>query len=42
MNAQRYTARFRDPHGMEITGEVSYDRGVTWQPDFTMTYQRVE
>jgi hypothetical protein len=40
--SQRYTARFRDPHGMESTGEVSYDRGVTWQPDFTMTYQRFE
>jgi hypothetical protein len=27
---------------MEATGEISYNNGVTWQPDFTMTYQRVE
>jgi hypothetical protein len=27
---------------MESTGEMSHDNGVTWQPDFTMTYQRVE
>ncbi len=40
--SQRYTARFRGPDFMESTGEMSHDNGVTWQPDFTMTYQRVE
>jgi hypothetical protein len=40
--SQRSTARFRGPDAMESTGEVSHDNGVTWQPDFTMTYQRVE
>jgi hypothetical protein len=40
--SQRFSARFRGPDVMESTGETSYDRGVTWQPDFTMTYQRVE
>ena len=40
--SQRYTARFRGPDVMESTGEMSHDNGVTWQPDFTMTYQRVE
>ena len=40
--SQRSTARFRGPDVMESTGEISRDNGVTWQPDFTMTYQRVE
>jgi len=40
--SQRSTARFRGPDVMESTGEVSHDNGVSWQPDFTMTYQRVE
>ena len=40
--SQRFTARFRSPDAMESTGEVSHDNGVTWRPDFTMTYQRVE
>ena len=40
--SQRSTARFRGPDVMESTGEISHDNGVTWQPDFTMTYQRVE
>jgi hypothetical protein len=40
--SQRSTARFRGPDAMESTGEVSYDKGVSWQPDFTMTYQRVD
>ena len=40
--SQRYTARFRGPDVMESTGEMSHDNGVTWQPDFTITYQRVE
>src|SRR5215216_2224662 len=33
--SQRSTACFRGPEVMESTGEVSYDDGVTWQPDFT-------
>jgi hypothetical protein len=40
--SQRYTARFCGPDVMESTGEMSHDKGVSWQPDFTMTYQRVE
>ena len=40
--SQRFTARFRGPEVMESTGEVSHDHGATWQPDFTMTYRRVE
>jgi hypothetical protein len=39
--SQRHTARFRGQDGMDSTGEMSHDTGVTWQPDFTMTYQRV-
>ena len=39
--SQRQTARFRGPDVIDSTGEKSYDTGVTWQPDFTMTYQRV-
>ena len=40
--SQRQTARFRGPDAVESTGEVSHDNGVTWQPDFTMAYRRVE
>ena len=40
--SQRSTARFRGPDIVESIGEVSHDNGVTWQPDFTMTYRRVE
>ena len=40
--SQRTTARFRGPDAMESTGERSQDRGLTWQPDFTMTYRRTE
>ena len=40
--SQRSTARFRGLDVMESTGEISRDNGVTWQPDFTMNYQRVE
>jgi hypothetical protein len=40
--SQRSTARFRGPDAMESSGEVSYDNGVTWQPDFTTTYRRIE
>jgi len=39
--SQRYSARFRGPDAMDSTGEASFDSGVTWQPDFTMTYQRI-
>ena len=39
--SQRQTARFRGPNVIESTGERSYDAGVTWQPDYTMTYQRL-
>ena len=40
--SQRVTARFSGPDVMESTGEVSYDTGSSWQPDFTMTCRRVE
>ncbi|HEX5166377.1 MAG TPA: hypothetical protein VFV93_13330, partial [Thermomicrobiales bacterium] len=39
--SQRYTAQFRGPDVMESAGEASFDRGASWRPDFTMTYQRV-
>jgi len=39
--SQRFSARFSGPDVMECTGETSNDNGVTWQPDFTMTYRRV-
>jgi hypothetical protein len=39
--SQRQTARFRGPDTIDSTGERSYDTGVTWQPDYTMTYRRV-
>ena len=39
--SQRQTARFGGPDAMDGAGEVSRDRGVTWQPDFTMTFRRV-
>jgi hypothetical protein len=39
--SQRSTARFRGPDAIDTTGELSTDAGVTWQPDFTMTAQRV-
>ena len=40
--SQRSTARFHGPDAVESTGEVSHDNGVTWQPDCTMPYRRVE
>jgi hypothetical protein len=40
--SQRNTARFRGPDAMEGTGEKSSDAGLSWQPDFTMTYRRVD
>ena len=39
--SQRHTARFRGPDVIDSTGEKSNDTGLTWQHDFTMTYQRV-
>ena len=39
--SQCHTARFRGLHAMDSTGERSRDAGATWQPDFTMTFQRV-
>jgi hypothetical protein len=39
--SQRQTARFRGPDVIDSTGEKSNDTGLTWQHDFTMTYQRV-
>ena len=39
--SQRQTARFHGPDVMDSTGEKSHDAGVTWHPDFTMTYRRV-
>ena len=39
--SQRQTARFDGPDAMDGAGEVSRDLGVTWQPDFTMTFRRV-
>jgi hypothetical protein len=39
--SQRHTARFRGPDVIESTGEMSHDTGVTWQPEFEMSYQRV-
>jgi hypothetical protein len=40
--SQRFTAQFRGPDIMVGTGDVSYDAGVTWQPDFSITCQRVQ
>lgn len=39
--SQRFKTRFQGEDAMEGTGEASRDGGVTWQPDFTITYQRV-
>ncbi len=39
--SQRSTAHFRGRDAIDTTGELSLDAGVTWQPDFTMTAQRV-
>ena len=38
--SQRVAATFQGPDAMECTGEASHDKGVTWEPDFTMTYRR--
>ena len=39
--SQRSAARFCGMDAMDTTGEISHDTGVTWQPDFTMSYQRI-
>ena len=39
--SQRNSARFSGLDFMESTGEASYDGGTTWQPDFTMRWQRI-
>jgi hypothetical protein len=39
--SQRTTARFSGADVIQSTGDVSTDNGVTWQLDFTMTYNRV-
>ncbi len=39
--SQRTTARFSGPDVIQSTGDGSNDNGVTWQHDFTMTYNRV-
>ena len=40
--SQRQTARFSDPDRMDGSGETSHDSGATWQPDFTIAYQRIQ
>lgn len=39
---QRSTTRSTGPSTMEGTGENSYDRGATWEHDFSMTWVRVD
>ncbi|MDQ1536854.1 MAG: hypothetical protein QOE58_1247 [Actinomycetota bacterium] len=38
---QRARTAFVDADRMEGVGENSYDEGVTWERDFTMTYERI-
>lgn len=38
--SQRDVARFRGPDIIDGSGEISYDAGTTWQPDFTITWRR--
>ena len=40
--SQRFLARSRGPDARESAGEVFHDQGVTWHPEFTVTYRRVE
>lgn len=40
--SQRYQARYVGPDAMEAEGSYSDDGGATWQPDFTMSYRRVQ
>jgi hypothetical protein len=39
---QRSAARFLGTDAMEGTGENSYDRGATWQHDFSISYARLD
>ncbi len=39
--SQRFQTQFQGPDVMTGSGEASGDGGATWQPDFTITYQRV-
>jgi hypothetical protein len=38
---QRSAARFIGPDAMEGTGENSFDRGATWDHDFSISYARI-
>ncbi len=38
--AQRFSTRFQGPDAMEGTGEASEDAGITWRPDFSISYRR--
>jgi hypothetical protein len=38
---QRSRTVFVDDDRMQGTGENSYDEGLTWKHDFTMTYERI-
>ncbi len=38
---QRSGVRFTGPDAMDGAGENSFDRGATWQHDFSITYARV-
>jgi hypothetical protein len=38
---QRSAARFTGPDAMEGNGENSYDRGESWEHDYSMTWVRV-
>jgi hypothetical protein len=40
--AQRHAARFDGDDRIETHGELSHDRGKSWQHDFTMTHARVD
>ena len=39
---QRSAGRFRGTDAIDGTGENSFDAGVTWQHDFSMSYARIE
>jgi hypothetical protein len=38
---QRSAASFTGPNAMEGTGENSFDRGASWEHDFSMSWVRV-
>jgi hypothetical protein len=39
---QRSAGRFRGVGAIDGTGENSFDRGVTWQHDYAISYTRVD